>query len=563
MPRPAPSRLLHALPSLADVAFVVPILFVFGKMNGARGLLGDGDTGWHVRTGEWILRHGQAPHRDIFSFSMTGQPWFAWEWLWDVVFAWLHQRGGMAAVVLGSMLVISLTFALLYGVARRRSGNPLIAIGVTVLAAAASTIHWLARPHLVTLLFLVIFYDLLDRLPALSKGARQRVACAVLPALTVLWTNLHGGFVAGVAVILVFAAAEGVRALSAARREDRRAALRLGALYLAAAGACLAASFLNPYFYHLHVHIAQYLTDPYQYQHISEFLSLSFHHPAARYLEAMLLLAGAAAVWQLRRARLADAMLIAAWGHLALVSARNIPIFAILAAPAVAGMLEAWLTELAGARVAPWLRSLAARFQESARGAGALEGIWRLHAASALALGLLAMLFYLPAPAPRFRAEYDPRVYPAQALEVLRRAPAARRVFANDEWGDYLIYQLYPRSKVFVDGRSDFYGRTFEEKYLDVLNVKYDWEQTLRGYGIDTILLPPDAPLAGALKESRRWSLDYDDGVALVFHATGVAPGKGEQVSAAPKSGGENRDRRITKLHPRDLGITNTTAKRS
>ncbi|HZT30607.1 MAG TPA: hypothetical protein VFA33_12020, partial [Bryobacteraceae bacterium] len=108
MPRPAPSRLLHALPSLADVAFVVPILFVFGKMNGARGLLGDGDTGWHVRTGEWILRHGQAPHRDIFSFSMTGQPWFAWEWLWDVVFAWLHQRGGMAAVVLGSMLVISL-----------------------------------------------------------------------------------------------------------------------------------------------------------------------------------------------------------------------------------------------------------------------------------------------------------------------------------------------------------------------------------------------------------------------------------------------------------------------
>jgi len=135
---------------------------------------------------------------------------------------------------------------------------------------------------------------------------------------------------------------------------------------------------------------------------------------------------------------------------------------------------------------------------------------------------------------------------------VLRRAPAARRVFANDEWGDYLIYQLYPRSKVFVDGRSDFYGRTFEEKYLDVLNVKYDWEQTLRGYGIDTILLPPDAPLAGALKESRRWSLDYDDGVALVFHALPDQNNGRTQVSAASIRGGEARDATITHRGPRD-----------
>ena len=72
---------------------------------------------------------------------------------------------------------------------------------------------------------------------------------------------------------------------------------------------------------------------------------------------------------------------------------------------------------------------------------------------------------------------------------------------------------------MFVDGRSDFYGNDFEDKYLDVMNVKYGWEKTLAGFGVDTILLPPDAPLTGALKESSRWRVVYDDGVALVFRS--------------------------------------------
>ena len=96
--------------------------------------------------------------------------------------------------------------------------------------------------------------------------------------------------------------------------------------------------------------------------------------------------------------------------------------------------------------------------------------------------------------------------------------PSAR-IFTNDEWGDYLIWRLYPHTQVFVDGRSDFYGDDFEDKYLDVMNVKYGWEKTLARFGVDTILMPPDAPLTGALKESSRWRVVYDDGIALVFRS--------------------------------------------
>src|SRR5579862_1867547 len=148
---------IRLLPSMADVAFLMPLAFLFGGMKGARTLLSDGDTGWHLRTGEWILAHGRVPDQDVFSFTRPGRPWFAWEWLWDVVFGWLHLHFGMAAVVLGSCLVLAATFTLLFRTARQRCGNAPIALAMTLIAAAASSGHWLARPHLCTMLFAVVF----------------------------------------------------------------------------------------------------------------------------------------------------------------------------------------------------------------------------------------------------------------------------------------------------------------------------------------------------------------------------------------------------------------------
>src|SRR5437764_935634 len=137
---------VRLLPSLTDFAFLMPMAFLFGRMDGVKTLLSDCDTGWHIRTGEWILAHGQVPSQDMFSFSKPGQPWFAWEWLSDVLFAKLFAFGGLQAVVLFTLLLISVTFTALYFVVRRKS-NPVIAILITMVAAAASSIHWLARPH--------------------------------------------------------------------------------------------------------------------------------------------------------------------------------------------------------------------------------------------------------------------------------------------------------------------------------------------------------------------------------------------------------------------------------
>src|SRR5947208_14848477 len=95
------------LPSLTDFAFLMPIVFLFGRMDGVKTLLSDCDTGWHIRTGEWILANHWVPAHDVFSFSKPGAPWYAWEWLSDVLFAWVTAIGGLQAVVLFSILFVS------------------------------------------------------------------------------------------------------------------------------------------------------------------------------------------------------------------------------------------------------------------------------------------------------------------------------------------------------------------------------------------------------------------------------------------------------------------------
>jgi hypothetical protein len=208
--------------------------------------------------------------------------------------------------------------------------------------------------------------------------------------------------------------------------------------------------------------------------------------------------------------------------------------------------------------VAGWVRAAARKFNRVAEETGQTDALGRLHLVSILGLLLVAAVVYSPHPPKKFRAEFDPTYYPAGALATLRSDPAGR-VFTHDEWGDYLIYRLYPGHKVFVDGRSDFYGDDFEDKYSDVLNVKYGWEKTLSGFGVDTILMPPNAPLTGALKESSRWRVVYDDGIALVFRS--VSRTVGVQVSAAKSDGGDGRDREVTKTLTSDPAITGTKPK--
>jgi hypothetical protein len=313
---------------------------------------------------------------------------------------------------------------------------------------------------------------------------------------------LHGGFFVGIALVLVYAADP----LVAACRGT--GAFSQAAPFLICSAGCLVASFINPYTYSLHQHILAYLLDAKQVENILEFQSINFRHPLARYFEVFLGIGAIAAFQDVRKGRFTEAILIVSWSHLALVSIRNIPIFFLVSAPAAARTIAEWTASFKS-------------FMTAADEFHALERLPRFHIISAAGFTLLAFLMAKPGDARLLRAEYDPGKYPSQAVERLR-ASHIDGIFTDDEWGDYVIYKLYPSSHVFVDGRSDFYGADFESRYISLMNVRYDWEQDLSKYGVNTVLLRVEAPLAGALKQSRRWTVAYDDGIALIFVRDGA-----------------------------------------
>ena len=121
------------LPSLTDFFFGALLIWLFVG-GGGIGLLSDGDTGWHIRTGDYILEHHTVPQKDIFTFTRPNEPWFAWEWLCDVLFARIHQAWGLKGIVLLAGILLCLTATILFCHMLWSGGNLFLSLVAAVLA---------------------------------------------------------------------------------------------------------------------------------------------------------------------------------------------------------------------------------------------------------------------------------------------------------------------------------------------------------------------------------------------------------------------------------------------
>ncbi|MBV8864744.1 MAG: hypothetical protein JO210_05020, partial [Acidobacteriaceae bacterium] len=314
---------LRLFPSITDFAFLLPFLALLTALPYAKTLLRDADTGWHIRTGDWILQHRQVPYKDLFSFTMPNSNWFAWEWGWDVLFSLIHSRWGLSGVLLVNAIVLGVVSALLYRLVRRRAGNDMLAFLISAMAICASSLHWLARPHLLSWVFILAFLHLIDRA---EEGQKKYLWWT--PLLTLVWVNLHGSFFIGIVFLLTYGLANSVSSSWPSQRT-----------YFLTALASLAASLINPYGWHLHEHVVRYLADAKQLKHVSEYASIDFHSMGAVGMECFLIL-GVCTAWRsFSFKRWAEAAMILIWAHLALQASRNIPIFLFVAAPPCAAFL--------------------------------------------------------------------------------------------------------------------------------------------------------------------------------------------------------------------------------
>ncbi len=162
------SRILW--PSHSDLFFLFHRLDVSGESGWLAGLLQDSDTVLHTRTGQHILETASVPTHDLFSFTKPGDVWFAYEWLAEAAYGWLFNLAGFKGIVLLAGMLIALYITVLLKHTMWKGANGMIALVVMLLTATATSIHFLARPHLFTLLFLAIAVWVLD-----YKGATEDV----------------------------------------------------------------------------------------------------------------------------------------------------------------------------------------------------------------------------------------------------------------------------------------------------------------------------------------------------------------------------------------------------
>jgi len=484
-------------PSLVEIFFLTVMLAAFGRPQSWQSLISDGDCGWHIRTGDLILKMGAVPYVDPFSFSRAGQPWFAWEWLSEVIFSLLHRWGGLAAVAAFSVVLLCFTAALMLAWLLRRGAGLWIGAGVSFAVISASTIHYLARPHIFSLLFTTVALWLLDE----DRKNSGRSVWLLVP-LCALWANLHGGFV-GLVIIL------GLLLAAAALLRQREPLRRYGIL----AVLCSAATLLNPYGWRLHQHIVTYLGSSWILDNVQEFQSPRIRSESMMVFAALLLIGAALSSRAIARREWFEAALVLAWGFAALRSARHVPLYAVAAAPLIAtecAALWSWLAERRS-RASPivvfWQLS-----QDLGR--SRYIGIWTPLLAAA---GLWIVL-------PRAAvADFPAAGFPVDAVSRHADLLRSHRVLTSDQWADYLIYHNYPDQRVFFDGRSDFYGIDVGHDYQALLSVSPNWRKALDRYEFRVALLPMDWPLGAVLERDPEWKVVDRDPKFLLLQRNRVA----------------------------------------
>lgn len=389
----------------------------------------DPDLWWHLASGRYMVQHGQVLRTDVFSFTLAGTPWINFEWLSQIALYGIFLAGGVRAVF-GLKIILSLSALAWLALSLRSAGargiwqGILLGIGFLVLRP-----RLLERTELVTLNLLPITIWLFLEM---RGGRGRKIFPWILGGLMVLWCNLHGGFVYGLGIAVLFAI-------------GGRWAKEPGPVCQAferTLTIMLAAALINPYGPRLSGVIFDHLEQLGQGPSlIQEWSAPSFQ--GLPFFWA--LLAGAAVALflaVLRREPLArfwgpSMVCFGMWGAFFY---RNSALFVFVAAPFIA-------------EAAPrlWPRQL-----ETKRAA-----VWAWVAAVALLFG---QAHSLSRPVPRDPVFWNH--FPRGASQFIRDQNLSGRVFNSYEFGGYLEWAL-PDRLVFADGRYLFYPLLREQSQLN------------------------------------------------------------------------------------------------
>jgi hypothetical protein len=466
----------------------------------------DSDTWWHLLSGRFILENRTIPLTDPFSHTRSGAPWIDHGWLAQILLYGLHALGGWAGLSLGVAVVVTLAFVFVH---LQSVGNPFLRAFGVVWGAITASVVWVARPQILSFFLTALVAYVLDR-----YKRHDGKTLLGLPLIVLVWANVHGGYAIAFILMICYVIGEGANWLTLHREDpvlSRRQMLHL----LLVMGLCFLVVGLNPYTWQMWLYPFRTVGIGVLRDFIQEWQSPNFHLAWQQPFILLLLLTVLGLTRSGRRADFTDLALLAVWTILALLSGRNIAIFALVAVPIfVRYGTTAWERQLDDWREVERVRPLLQAASQPMAGGRMLSIInWLL-----LALITIAALVKISLPLAPGAVEKAARAsLPVDAIAYIQAKRPPGPMFNSYNWGGYLLYTLWPDYPVFVDGRTDLYDDDFLRQYINIYVADTGWQELLDEYQIQLVIVETNSVLAKFLRTDVTWQEAYRDEMGAVF----------------------------------------------
>jgi hypothetical protein len=452
---------------------------------------------WHIKVGDAILKTHTWPTADTYSFTVSGQPWLAYEWLGEIALALANRLGGILGLEILLFALAGGIMLALYGLATAHSRNSKAAFVACAVLLPLASVSFSLRPQMLGYLFLILTLLALERF---RQGKYK--ALWFVPLLMLLWVNTHGSWIIGLGAIFVYwvSGLVGLRLGGLeSKRWTERERITISGIFLLS----LAALPFTPYGPRIAASPFEYAFSlPLNSASIIEWQAMPFQLASGKIflallLATLLLLAVGYYHW-----RLENLALFLFGTMMACLHVRFLLIFVPVFAPLLAAFFAPWVPRYDRRKDKFLLNSIL------------------------MAAAVAAMIHFFPS-----RAALQKSVagdFPVAAVDYLRKHPVSEPMYDNYGFGGYLVWSRGPEHKVFIDGRGDVYERGgVLEDYLHISRVKPGALSVLDNYGIESCLIDRDEPLGTLLSASSKWHRVYVDSVSTIF----VREGKSREAS--------------------------------